>query len=806
MSAPRIVWVVFALLLLGAAPVSAAEPAPLPQDPGSPAQAPAAAAAEAPPKEAAPEAPANDGEAADALASAEEPAEADEGPVNFKGTLKQRGSRKLLGGVSVFVKGTAFEAISDAQGQFEFHGLPPGKYKIVVPTTGYETYETNEEIKPNELTTVTYYLQPILYSTLEIVVRGQKEKKEVSKKIMKIDEVKNIPGTLNDAVRAVENMPGVARGGTSAMGVVIRGSNATDSIVTLDGHDLPMLFHFGGMKSIYNSDLLDEINLYTGGFGVQYGMATGGVVDLKSREPRKDRWGGYIDTSFVDATALAEGPITKNGDVTTAFALRRSTIDLILPAVMKGQKDLNFTTYPVYYDYQAKLNWKLDKENTFSLDVYGLYDDFKMLSSKVADDEPEFAGGLGYRVSGHSLVPRFRYKGANFENDFSPAYINLDTRFRIGTKYYLDATVNQAEVIDNMRFKLTPNHTLGIGVYFRPSYYTLDANVIRPPKEGDVNVSLSNAEKLHVSTSIFETRGSLWINDEMVYGPLTVIPGVRLNYESYLQIFSASPALLTRWKVIAPLTLKASAGLYNKPPNPDEVLEPFGNRGLGFERAVHVVAGLEWDITNVLSLDVQGYYKYLYNLVNALSKTGQATNGKSYANNAKGRVYGGEVLLRYAYTDRFFGWLSYSISRSERTDGPGTKYRLFDLDQTHNLTVVASWQFAKGWRLGGRFRLTSGEPYTDILSGIFNGDTGTYLPLYNSANKNSKRGELFHQLDLRIDKQWIFNVWTLSLYLDVQNVYFHANAIGKSYNYDFSEMGTYRYLPILPSIGLRADF
>jgi outer membrane cobalamin receptor len=126
------------------------------------------------------------------------------------------------------------------------------------------------------------------------------------------------------------------------------------------GHEMPGLFHFGGIKSSYNSQLIDRFDLYAGGFGAQYGLATGGVVDIGTRAPRTDRWAGYADLSMIDLSALAQGPITNDLSVAVAAS---PTIDLLMKAADANDMidDLTFTTYPVYYDYQFKLQQRLDQ-------------------------------------------------------------------------------------------------------------------------------------------------------------------------------------------------------------------------------------------------------------------------------------------------------------------------------------------------------------------------------------------------------------------------------------------------------------
>jgi hypothetical protein len=720
---------------------------------------------------------------------------------NFKGFIKERGNRRPISDATIYLVGTDESAMSDQEGYFEFYNLPPGEYTIVIPNVNFEKYETTETITANEIVQVTYYLEPKAYGDLEVVVRGQKIKKEVSRSVIKIQEAQVIPGSQGDAVKVVETLPGVARGINNA-GLVIRGSNAEDSRVTLDRHSIPQLFHFGGFKSVYNSDFLEQIDLYTGGFGADFGNATGGIVELKSRKVRSDRWGGYIDTSFIDATGLVEGPISDN--VGFGFAFRRSTLDLILPPILAGNEDFDFVSLPVYYDYQFKLDWKIDKYHSLSFDWYGALDKLELLTSIVSDSNPEVTGQFGFRQMFHNGIIRYTYDNGIFKSVFSPGVAFVQLNFQAGPAFFFDLKAITLETYEDISLVLNKNHTLLLGTSLEPRWAQIKSNLILPPKEGDVDISFSNSEKVQSDVSAWDALIGFYLADEIRYGKVLIVPGVRFDYYSRQNSYAVGPRFKVRYQVIDKLALKIATGLYHRPPDPDESYEPYGNAGLTYERAVHLIAGLEWDITDVINLDVQGYYKYLDNLVNQVENA--EPGGIVYANNAKGYVIGGEVLLRHNFTRNFFGWISYSITRAMRNDGPGTPYRLFDQDQTHNLTVVASYSFLKTWRIGGRFTFSSGEPYTDITGGILNSDNGTYLPIYDSDNKNEQRNKPYHRLDIRLDKDWVFNTWILTTYLDIQNVYYHSNPVSTAYNYDYSEQSDFVDLPIIPSIGIKAKF
>jgi outer membrane receptor protein involved in Fe transport len=286
---------------------------------------------------------------------------------------------------------------------------------------------------------------------------------------------------------------------------------------------------------------------------------------------------------------------------------------------------------------------------------------------------------------------------------------------------------------------------------------------------------------------------------------LLLTPGLRT--ESYLYTGQPSvtrallPRLTARYDLDEQLAVKAGAGLYAQGARNGDASAQFGNPAILPQRAVQLTAGAEWRPGPGLFASVEGFYKRESDLI---VTSAQVAGAVSLDNAGVGRIVGLEVLLRKELTDRLFGWVAYTLSSSERIDRPGQQWRKFDYDQTHNLTVVASYQLSRGWQLGGRFRLISGNPSTPVLGATYLAASDSYLPIFGPTN--SDRLPLFHQLDLRIDKVWTFDAWTLDLFLDVLNVYNHKSIEGIQYAYDYSASATVGGLPLLPSIGLKGAF
>jgi outer membrane receptor protein involved in Fe transport len=217
-----------------------------------------------------------------------------------------------------------------------------------------------------------------------------------------------------------------------------------------------------------------------------------------------------------------------------------------------------------------------------------------------------------------------------------------------------------------------------------------------------------------------------------------------------------------------------------------------------------------------VEISVEGFYKQLDRQV--VPNADRTASLSSYSNQGSGYAAGAEVLLKYKPDKRFFGWLAYTLSRSERRHGADEEPHLVPFDQPHILTVLGSFRLGKGWEAGARFRLVSGSLRTPNvcsvelascdatrINALYHGASGVYTPIPFGA-VSSERLPLFHALDVRVDKRFTFAAWKFSFYVDIQNIYNQENAETLRYNFNFTERAYTTGLPILPSIGLRGEF
>ncbi|HXK19480.1 MAG TPA: TonB-dependent receptor plug domain-containing protein, partial [Polyangiaceae bacterium] len=643
---------------------------------------------------------------------------------------------------------------------------------------------------------------------LDISVEGARPPREPTQHSISAEEVTKIPGTNGDALRSLQNMPGVARVGAFDGLLIVRGSSPRDTQVFIDGTNVPLVYHFGGLSSVVPSEMLERIDFYPGNFGPQYGRATGGIVDVGIRSPKKDKLGGLLQVDLIDARVLVEGPINKS----TRFMLggRRSWLDAWLGPVLRDS-GVGVTVAPVYYDYQAMLEHDLTKDTTVRLFAFGSDDRLKLSLDAPDAKNPAVGGDAGFHQGFWRVQGRVDTRPSSNVRWTTTASIGHQRENTTVGDIYFDIGVLGLQARSDVRAKLAPFATAIVGIDVQHDIY--DAGYRFPPHDLESNQDIGPVFgrpmiTVHGKGSFTRPAGYAMLELTPLPG-LKLLPGVRSDYDGGTQRWTADPRIGVRYDVHADYprtTLKGGAGLFHQPPEAYESIKPFGNDGLKSESAYHYSLGFEQELARPVELSLEGFYKDLRDIVLSAPSVDATANGTTYQNVGSGRAYGGELLLRYKPRPggRFFGWLAYTLSRSERRDSKHDAYYTYEFDQTHILTALGSYKLGRGWQVGARFRYVTGSPYTPNIGGTVDYDAGAYAPVASTA-RNSARLPAFQQLDLRVDKTWKFQSWTLATYLDVQNVYNRQNTEAIGYNFDYSKTTATHGLPILPIVGIRGE-
>ncbi len=695
---------------------------------------------------------------------------------------------KVVRGATVTVEGTDVVVKTDRNGRFEI--TAPLDATLVVESKAFGA----------GLATVTgAVLDDIVLLTEEqigetIEVRGAAPSIAPGAAKLDREELQRVPGTGNDVVRALNVMPGVVNQQLPIgySGVVIRGSSPQDSRVFVDNFDVPVLFHNVGFRAIVPTEAIESLDFVPGGFDVAYGNAASGVVLLKTRAG-SDKRSTQAEMSVIDGGLLTQGQL--GAKTRYMFALRRSTIDLVLPSLIPDDANLTLTTVPYYWDGQLRLDHELGKKVQLTLSALGVTDTLELIGSaqENADAKRIYVNTQFVRTTANAQFSDGPWSGYAALSAMVP-----QTNFQFGL--YQRIVTSGVAVTPRFEVVRAAPSALGlsnvewrIGGEAPITRSSFDLAVPREVREGE-------GQTPDDTDDTFTTvKDKVWLHNYALWSAVAadVTPRVRVNIGARAEVFgraeeaALSPRGEVQIKLAQAWKLRLSAGAFRRAPEyQTEILSTAKT-----ERSKQTIAGVQWEPVEGARVQASAYYNDRSMLLRS-DAMGQLTN------TGRGRSYGAELLGTYR-SGPWFAWLSYTLSKSERVDAPGADERLFDYDQPHNLNAAASYQRGR-WTLGGRFQLYSGLPFTPAIGAVYDSDKSIYIPI--NGDINSQRAPMHHQLDLRVDYAWAWGPVALSAFADVQNVYMNESDVTYFYSFDYSERAAFKSLPILPSLGLRGTF
>lgn len=623
-----------------------------------------------------------------------------------------------------------------------------------------------------------------------------------TRRSFKAAELSRVPGVRGDAIRAVDIMPGVLRGEPFDGGTpLIRGASPIESQVFLDGTPVPLLFHFGGITSFFQSRLLERVELYPGNFSARYGRVAGGVVEARVRDLDRPGVHGMLDLSIVDSAALVEAKLAEGANV--ALAARRSNVDFFFENFVPDDA-YGVVAAPVYFDYQALGNLRLTTDTDLRLLVYGSRDAMRLVFSEPDESDPALRGDVGGAIAFHHLNARVRSQFSDqVEHVTSLTLGFVDQTFSLGP-YEQSLEAWELHGRSELGVRLASSVDLDMGLDFRGQ--TASGRYVGPRPSGWDNSDPASDESLGLSETIQLEKSGMdaihpgaWL--ELAWRPIDAVlitPGARVDYFQNASAWSVDPRLSARVDVREGTTLKGGVGLFTQPPVWYELNEGVGNPRLKPYRAVHLGAGVEQRLGRAAEVGVEGFYKRSFDRV-----VGTEGGRPPYlVNDGEGRIAGAELSLSLRPSPKTFAYLAYTLSRSERRDRSGP-WLSWNNDQTHVLSAVAAQRLGRGWEVGARFRYVTGNPETPVTGAIYDARIDQYRPVYGPIN--SERQAAFHQLDVRVEKQWRIADLTLAAYLELINAYNAQNPVGTSYSYDYSKKETEAGLPIIPNLGVRGE-
>jgi outer membrane receptor for ferrienterochelin and colicin len=771
---------------------------------------------------------------------------------SIRGRVYNEMTNEPLPFTNIIIYGTNTGSTSDLDGYFLFTGLTPGFVRLQVSAVGFEGRVTEEFMVTNARTAnIDIGMREIRVELASVEVTAspfeRSEESPVSLRRIGIQEIERSPGSNRDISRVIQSLPGVGFTPSFRNDVIIRGGGPSENSFFLDGVEIPNINHFatqgasGGPVGIINVDFIREVEMYTGAFPANRGNALSSVFEFRQVNGNQEKLNFRGTLGASDVALTADGPLTQN----TSFILsaRRSYLQYLFSVV-------GLPFLPTYNGFQFKTNTKTGPRSELSFIGIGAIDQFQLNLGANETEEQRFILDYlpvneqwNYALGG--VYRQFRDNG--FDTWVLSRNMLRNTAFKYpGNNENLPRSLDYLS--DEIENKIRFERLLNIGntrVRFGAGgeYARFSSDTYQEVFLFDQLQVIDFESALDLFKWSFFAQATRRLMDDR----LSLSLGIRADANNYRPLMAnplrqLSPRFSASYKLQENFSLNFNTGRYFQLPayttmgfrNNDGQLVNREN-GLRYISVDHLVAGIEWLPTGSSIISLEGFYKdydnYPFSVRDSVVLGSRSADfgvfgAEEVVSTGEGRAFGAELLLR---EQRFRGFnliLSYTFVRSEFKD-IANNYVPAAWDNRHIVILTALRKLPRNWDVGLKWRFSGGAPYTPYdleKSSIRDAWDVQGMPYLDYSRFNRERLRAFHQLDLRVDKQFFLDRWSLMLYLDVQNVYnFKADqpanyvrvedAAGKPVV--ISDNGVERYElkrlenligSVLPSVGIILEF
>lgn len=721
----------------------------------------------------------------------------------IEGSTVNKFNNEPLPFVTLLVIGTDNGVVSDIDGNYKIEGLSPGLYDIRASFVGFDELTVFEiQVTNSKPTVVNFELVERSTSLDEVVVTAspfvKTEESPVSLRSIGVAEIQRNPGGNRDISKVVQSLPGVTSTANFRNDLIIRGGSPNENRFYLDDVEVPNINHFatqgasGGPVGLINVNFIREVDFYSGAFPANRGNTLSSVFNFKQKDGRSDKLGLSFTAGASDVGLTLEGPI---GEKTTfLFSARRSYLQFLFAA-------LELPFLPTYNDFQAKIKTKINQRNEIYFIGLGAIDEFRLnLDANETEDQQylldnlpvspqwNYTNGLvykHYRDNGYWTAVLSR----NMLNNESKKYLKNDDSDE--NNLILDYASQESE--NKFRLENTTRVAgwkINTGFGYEGVRYTNNSFIKVATPLGPEDVFFDS--KVYFNKySVFTQLSKKLLDDK-----LAVSVGARMDGNNYSTNMSNmldqfSPRLSLAYNLSPNFALNANVGRYFQLP-PYTVLGYreadvlFNQENVDYIQADHAVLGLEYITASSSKLTLEAYYKKYSNypylvedditLANLGGDFGVIGNDR-ISSTANGEAYGLEFLFQQRLYKGFYGIGSYTLGWSKFDDSMGELVSS-SWDSRHIVNLTVGKKFGKDWELGVNWRYQTGLPYTPFS------DASNQVSFWNINNAgirdytqiNTQRAAASNTIDLRIDKKWFFDKFTLNLYFDIENIF--GNAVG----------------------------
>jgi hypothetical protein len=731
---------------------------------------------------------------------------------SIRGFVYEQESGEPVLFTNVYLYKTSIGAPTDANGFFAITRIPPGEYRLMITYVGFDTLSMPVTVKANEIITKKLYLvkSTVQLDEINISAARQDKVRETQTSIIKITpkEIQSIPtiGGQPDLAQYLQILPGVVFSGDQGGQLYIRGGPPIQNKVLYDGMIVYNPFHSIGLFSVFDVDILKNVEVYTGGFGAEYGGRLSSIMDVTTRDGNKNRFAGKFDISTFGAKALIEGPLhkPKNDD------------DLSATFLFSAKNSYLAQSSKIFYEYIDKNGLPYNY-----LDIYGKIALNTPSGSKVNVFGFNFSDKVTYKIlqnfnwnsygGGLTFVAIPEKSSALIEGNF--AYSSYKVELEESNKSPRTSSISGFNGGLNFTY-FFGNDALKYGLELAGYKTTLD---------------FFNANNRQIDYNQNSTEASVYVKYKWMPGKKLIIePGLRFVYYASISTPSFEPRLAVKYNVAKDFRLKMAGGLYSQNLISTTYDQDVVNLFYGFissptnklQKCYQGVLGFEYDILPNLSLNVEGYYKY-YPRLTGLNRHKLYDDNEENAHipdyykkdfiYETGDAEGVDLSLKYDWKKVHF-WVTYSFGLIHRNDG----YYDFvpPYDRRHNLNIVSTFNWGKrnSWEFDARYNYGSGFPFTKT-AGFYeqlsfnnigtnytteNGSLGILLAGYDQG-----RLPYYSRLDLNLKKVFFLSKTAkFEVNLSVTNAFNQQNI----FYIDRVTQTRIDQMPIMPSLGLSFIF
>ncbi|OUJ72470.1 TonB-dependent receptor [Hymenobacter crusticola] len=701
-------------------------------------------------------------------------------------------SKEALPGATVAAPALGTGVTADSTGFYSV-SLPAGTQDLVISFIGYQTLTRTINLTKNQR--LSFSLASANNELGEVVVQGSGtlEQKlrapQMSVERLTAREAKLLPALFGevDILKTLQLKPGVQNGGEGTSGLFVRGGSADQNLFLLDDAVVYNPSHLFGLFSVFNSDAVQSVDLYKGGFPAQYGGRLSSVVDVKLRQGNPEKIGVSGGIGLISSRLTVEGPV-KKGKGSFLVSGRRTYFDIFTRQINKlneGSPDYNPIPDYYFYDFNFKANYKLGDNDQVFLTGYLGRDIFGFNSTNGFNISFNWGNTVGSLRWNHVFSPKLYVNTTVSGTDYKYQIGNQLDQFGFG----ISSNIRDQAIRTDFDYALSKRHALKFGATVTNHQFGV----------GRLNAN-SGDGTLNINSDVHYTgqEAGVYISDNFrVNKNLQLDYGLRLTgFQSGSDHFGGiEPRFAGRYSISPKTSLKLSyAQMYqyvhlvtnSGATLPTDIWYP-SRLNVKPQRSQQVATGVSFLLGNgKFLLTDEVYYKWAHHQVDFRDGAQLFANSDLDAEFlfGNGWAYGNELYLEKKQ-GRTTGWIGYTLAWTKRKFPPQrgttginngeTFYPTYD--RRHNLTAVVLHQLSTRFNLTGSFVFSSGNPttlpqsrfiYQDIYGANYN-----VVPVY--PERNSYRLASYHRLDLGVVYKFRPRHGEQDLTLSIYNAYNHRN-------------------------------